>query len=126
MQYWRSKSPANPPLCSNCGQSLSVNDDPNKDQELQALAHQGVIVGEMKFDLHLEKKTAILGVSQDGDKQSISSASNAKANCAKRYGSKRGSEHLNEDPHHGTKRKDECQDEWKTTNRHKNRKRLGN
>lgn len=41
LQFWRSKAPANPPLCQNCGSSIPVV--PGED--LKALANQGVLEG---------------------------------------------------------------------------------
>lgn len=39
LQYWRSKSPANPILCNNCGKVLV----PAPTEDLQILANQGVV-----------------------------------------------------------------------------------
>lgn len=42
LQYWRSKSPANPPVCVSCGKVMA----PAASEDLQALANQGVVVPE--------------------------------------------------------------------------------
>ncbi|KAJ9573745.1 hypothetical protein L9F63_008869, partial [Diploptera punctata] len=39
LQYWRSKSPANPPICVSCGKVMA----PAASEDLQALANQGVV-----------------------------------------------------------------------------------
>ncbi|XP_067012168.1 F-box only protein 28 [Anabrus simplex] len=56
LQYWRSKSPANPPVCVSCGKTMA----PVPTEELQALANQGVMPEGLGLDLGAETCGAIV------------------------------------------------------------------
>lgn len=53
LQYWRSKSPATPPVCSGCGNIIV----PVPQEDLQALVNQGVMPEGLDLGLALEAPT---------------------------------------------------------------------